>query len=207
MQRGLFDGIVLEKIPRGPLPALRKESPLAKKTLSFKAVLTIGVIIGIAVIVIAYIAIHLQQRKTLTASIEGTLPRMEEKDGWQSLAADQEGEHHYIVEKRPDQSGQIASAWDRLTYSREGRNAYVLKRRKNGMFTTGMDTLANRYILYDFKCAAEPKRYAIMKVFEVSKDKKTLDYGKAGSQKDWEDIPEGTMIDKLAKFSCPEKKQ
>jgi len=170
-------------------------------------VLTIGVIIGISVIVIAYIAINLQQRRTLTASIEGTLPRMEEKSGWQGLITDQEGEHHYIVEKSPGQSGEVASAWDRLTYSKGGRDAYVLKRRKNGMFITGMDALTHRYVLYDLKCAASPKQYAVIKVFEVSRDKKTLDYGKTGSQKDWEDVPEGTVIDGLAKASCAEKKQ
>ena len=41
-----------------------------------------------------------------------------------------------------------------------------------------------------------------MKVFEVSQDGKTLDYGKAGSQKDWEDIPGQTIVDRLAKIAC-----
>lgn len=180
---------------------------MAKKVPSFKAVLTIGVIIGIVVIIIAYFAIQFQQRKTLKASIEGTLPRMEEKSGWQPLMTDREGEHHYIVEKRPGQSGQIASVWDRLTYSDQGKKDYILKRRKNGMFTVGMDKLSRRFILYDLKCSAEPKRYTIMKVFEVSHDNKTLDYGKTGSQKDWEDVPEGTTIDRLAAVSCPQNKQ
>lgn len=162
-----------------------------------------GVIIGIAVIVIAIIAIHLQQRRTLAASVKGTLPRMEEKSGWQGLSSDGEGEHHYIIEKQPDRSGEVVSAWDKLTYSTKGRDNYILKRRKNGLFITGMDTLAHRYILYDLKCTAQPKRYAIMKVLEVSEGGKTLDYGKAGSQNDWEDIPADTMIDKLAKAACP----
>lgn len=176
---------------------------MPKKTLSFKTVLIMGVVIGIAVIVIAVIAIHFQQRRTLVASIEGTLPRMEQKSGWQGLLTDAEGEHHYVIDKKPDGNGEIVGAWDRLTYSGEGRGSYIQKRRRNGMFLTGMETLAYRYILYDLKCAVQPKRYTIMKVFEVSRDGKTLDYGKAGSQKDWEDIPEGTIIDKLAKVACP----
>ncbi|OPY00616.1 MAG: hypothetical protein A4E60_02197 [Syntrophorhabdus sp. PtaB.Bin047] len=183
--------------------ALGKECLLPRKTASFKTVLTIGVIIGIAVIVIAVIAIHLQQKRTLKASIEGTLPRMEEKTGWQALIADGEGEHHYIIEKRQGGPDQGAGAWERLTYSKEGREAYILKRRKNGMFITGMDTLARRFTLYNLRCDKEPRQYAIIKVFEVSEDGRTLDYGKAGSQKDWEDIPAGTIVDRLAKIACP----
>ncbi len=170
-------------------------------------VLTIGLIIFDVVIVVGFIAMRTAVQQNFQASLAGTLPRMEEKSGWQSLTTDQEGEHHYIVEKSPGQSGEVASVWDRLTYSRGGRDAYVLKRRKNGMFITGMDALTHRYILYDLKCTASPKQYAVIKVFEVSRDKKTLDYGKTGSQKDWEDVPEGTVIDKLAKASCAEKKQ
>jgi len=182
--------------------ALGKECLLPKKTPTFKTVLIIGVIIGIVVIVIAVIAIHLQQKKTLKASIEGTLPRMEEKTGWQALITDGDGEHHYVIEKGQGGSGQTAGVWDRLTYSKEGRENYVLKRRKNGMFITGMDTLASRFTLYELRCGKDPRQYAIMKVFEVSQDGKTLDYGKAGSQKDWEDIPGQTIVDRLAKIAC-----
>ena len=204
LQRVLFDGMVLKKFMGGcPQRHSPKGRPLAKKTISFKAVLIMGGIVGISVIVIAYIAVYLQHKKTVIASIEGTLPKMEEKSGWQSLSPDQEGEHHYIVEKQTDRSGRTVSAWDRLTYSKEGRENYITKRRRNNMFVTGMDKLTHRYILYDFKCAEQPKRYAIMKVFEVAQDKKTLDYGKSGSQKDWEDVPEGTTIDRLAKVACP----
>jgi len=143
------------------------------------------------------------ERSSPTGETLSTLPSMEEKSGWQGLLTDAEGEHHYVVEKKPDQSGEVISAWDRLTYSREGRNSYMLKRRKGGMFTAGMDTLRYRYILFDLECASQPRRYAVMKVFEVAESGKTLDYGKAGSKKDWEDIPEGTIVDRLAKISCP----
>jgi len=181
---------------------------VAKKTPSFLNVLTIGVIIGVVVIIVAVIAIHLQQRRTLVASLEGTLPKMEEKTGWQSLTVDKEGEYHYVVERRPDQSLDTVSAWNRLTYSDEGRKDYILRRQQRGLFVVGMDALTHRYILYDFKCAAEPKRYAIIKVFEVSgKDDKTLDYGKTGSQKDWEDVPDGTIIGDLAKVACRQNKK
>jgi hypothetical protein len=71
------------------------------------------------------------------------------------------------------------------------------------MFTTGMETLAHRFTLYDVKCGKKPRQYAILKVFEVSEDGRTLDYGKTGSQKDWEDIPPETIVDRLAKIVCP----
>lgn len=183
--------------------ALGKEYSLPKKTLSFKTVLTMGVIIGIVVIAIAVIAIQLQQKRTLKASIEGTLPKMEEKTGWQTLTTDAEGEHHYVIEKRQGDSGQVVGAWDRLTYSKEGREKYILKRQRNGMFTTGMDALVHRFTLYDVRCDSEPRKYAIIKVFEVSQDGRTLDYGKTGSQKDWEEIPGQTVVDGLAKVVCP----
>ncbi len=163
-----------------------------------------GVIrIGIVVIAIAVIAIQFQQKRTLKASIEGTLPRMEEKTGWQALTADGEGEHHYIIEKKQGESGQAVGAWDRLTYSKEGKEKYILKRRRNGMFTTGMESLVRRFTLYDLKCGKEPRQYAIIKVFEVAEDGRTVDYGKAGSQKDWEDIPPEAIVDRLAKIACP----
>lgn len=186
-----------------PLPALRKEDILQKKkTLSIKTVLIMGVIIGIAVVVIAIVALKVQQRKTLEASIAGTLPKMEEKTGWQALSTDPEGKHDYIIEKSSDGSEDIVGVWQRLTYSKEGRGNYILKRRNIGLFITGMDTLAYRYTLYHVRCKEQPVKYTIMKVFEVSQDGKTLDYGKAGSQKDWEEIPKDTIIDKLANAAC-----
>jgi hypothetical protein len=66
-----------------------------------------------------------------------------------------------------------------------------------------METLAHRFTLYDVKCGKKPRQYAILKVFEVSEDGRTLDYGKTGSQKDWEDIPPETIVDRLAKIVCP----
>jgi len=176
---------------------------LSKKTLSFKTVLTMGVIIGIVVIIIAVIAITLQQKRTLKASVAGTLPRMEEKTGWQELFTDADGEHHYIIEKRKDQSGNVIGAWDRLTYSKKGKDNYILKRRSNGMFITGMDTLTRRYTLYYLKCGEKEQQFAIIKVFEASRDGKTLDYGKTGSQKDWDNVPPEAVVGKLAKIACP----
>jgi len=71
------------------------------------------------------------------------------------------------------------------------------------MFVEGFDQLTRRDILYEFKCSKDPMEYAIMEVFEVDGKNKTLDYGKAGSSKDWEAIPQGTVIEKLAQTVCP----
>ena len=71
------------------------------------------------------------------------------------------------------------------------------------MFVVGFDRLIQRDILYELKCRKDPAEYAIIEVFEVDDTGKTLDYGKTGSSKDWEAIPQGTTIDKLAQVVCP----
>jgi hypothetical protein len=91
--------------------ALGKECLLPRKTASFKTVLTIGVIIGIAVIVIAVIAIHLQQKGPSRPPSRHPSKNGRE-DSWQALIADGEGEHHYIIEKRQGGPDQGAGAWE-----------------------------------------------------------------------------------------------
>jgi hypothetical protein len=176
---------------------------MQKKTLTVKKLLFMGVIIGVCVIAIAYFIIFTQHRRSLEASREGTLPRTKELASLQSYTTDNEGVHSYALEQQGESSRGNVRAWSRLIYTQSGKNEYILKRKQINIFVEGFDGLAWRDILYEFKCNKDPMEYAIIEVFEVDGQGKTLDYGKTGSSKDWEAIPQGTTIDKLAQAVCP----
>jgi hypothetical protein len=180
---------------------------MQKKTLTVKKVLIMGAVTGISVIVIAYFTIYMQQSKAIMASREGTLPKARDLASVQLYNTDHEGAHYYTLDQGSNLSSGHARAWSRLIYTKEGKNGYILRRRQKNIFVEGFDKLVQRDILYEFKCAKDPAEYAIIEVFEVDETGKTLDYGKTGSSKDWEAIPQGTNIDKLAQAVCPSIKK
>jgi hypothetical protein len=180
---------------------------MQKKTLTVKKVLTMGAIIGLCVIAIAYFIIYTQHRRVLEASREGTLPMTKELAGLQFYINDNEGAHSYTLEQQNETSRENIRAWSRLVYTQSGKNEYILKRKQINIFVEGFDSLAWRDILYEFKCNKDPMEYAIIEVFEVDGQGKTLDYGKTGSSKDWEAIPRGTTIEKLAQTVCQSLKK
>jgi len=180
---------------------------MQRNTLTIRKVLTMGVIIGICVIAIAYFIIYMQHRRVLDASKEGTLPKTKELINLQSYTADNEGNHFYDLEQKTEISQENIRAWSRLIYTQEGKNNYIKKRMQRNIFVEGFDQLTQRDILYEFRCNKNPTEYAIIEVFEVDGQGKTLDYGKTGSSKDWEAIPPGTTIEKLAQTVCPSIKK
>ena len=178
---------------------------MERKTLTVKNVLTMGVITGIAVIVIAYLAIYTQQQRLIKASRSGTLPAAKTLTSLQHYVTDHEGTHHYVIKEDSADSHESVRVWSRLLYSEGGKNAYLLKRKQRAIFVEGFDKLTYRDVLYDLKCNKDPAEYAIIEVFEVNREGRTIDYGRTGSSVDWEAIPEGTIIEKLAKAVCPSK--
>jgi len=179
------------------------DKAMQKKTLTVKKVFIIGAMTGISVIIIAFFAIYMQQRRAITASREGTLPRARELAPVHHYTTDHEGAHYYVLEHEPSLSNGHVRAWSRLIYTQDGKTNYILRRRQRNIFVEGFDKVAQRDILYEFECTKNPVEYAVIEVFEVDETGKTLDYGKIGSSKDWEAIPEGTNIDKLAQIVCP----
>lgn len=177
------------------------------KKLSVKTVLLLGAVTGISVILIAYFAILMQERRTVKASREGTLPTSRQLDNLAYYTTDHEGVHHYALDRQADVSKGSLRAWSRLIYTSEGRNTYIERRRQRNIFVEGFDKLSRRDILYEFQCAKDPMEYAIIEVFEVDDAGKTLDYGRTGSSKDWEAIPPETTIDRLARVVCPAAKK
>jgi hypothetical protein len=178
-----------------------------QKKLTVKKVLTMGAIVGVCVIAIAYFIIYTQHRRVLEGSREGTLPKTKELANLQFYISDSEGNHSYTIEQQSDVHRENVRAWSRLLYTQAGKNAYIQKRRQRNMFIEGFDQLTHRDILYEFKCSKDPVEYSIIEVFEVDGKGKTLDYGKTGSSKDWEAIPQGTILEKLAQVVCPSKRK
>lgn len=176
---------------------------MQRKTLTVGKILTMGAVIGVTVIIIAYFIVYTQHRKVLEGSRQGSLPRTKELVNLQFYASDNEGNHSYEIEQQKENPRGNIHVWSRLVYTPEGKKDYIQKRMHRNMFVEGFDTLARRDILYELKCTRDPMEYAIIEVFEVDSQGKTLDYGKTGSSKDWEAIPEGTNIDRLARAVCP----
>ncbi len=57
------------------------------------------------------------------------------------------------------------------------------------MFIEGFDQLTHEISCTNSNATKDPKEYAIIEVFEADGKGKTLDYGKAGSSKDWKPSP------------------
>ena len=174
-----------------------------KKPLTIKAVLIISSIIGIAIGAMAYFGAYMQQSKTIEASRAGNLPRMKELGGMQQYASDSEGTHFYALEQQNKTPAGNVRVWSKLVYTQDSKNSYIMKRRQRNFFIEGFDHLIQRNVLYEFACNNNPLQYAIIEVFEVDEKGMTLDYGKAGSSRDWGDIPQRTVIEKLAQIVCP----
>jgi hypothetical protein len=174
-----------------------------RKPFTIKKVVIMGCTIGRIVMIMTFFGGYLQHRKALNGPREGVLPKATAIGNLQYYASDSEGDHYYSKEQSTSPSANRVSVWNSLTYSDEGRRAYLLKRKQGGMFIQGLETLAQRNSLYDLKCKGKNTEFAIIEVFEVGKDGSTLDYARSGSIKDWETVPEGSALDKLAQLVCP----
>ncbi len=124
---------------------------------------------------------------------------------WTYVGSDADGSHYYWIESQP--SPGVVRVWEHLVYSAGGRDLYRAKRLKFGMSVEGFDKVNHRNVLYEMNCFSEHGEYAVLEVLELTKDGKRLDYAKAGSYKDWQSVPEGSMLDKLSQAACPPKRK
>lgn len=177
---------------------------MLRKKPSVLHVILFGLTIGIAVVVIGYFSMHRQQERSLNASKGGLFPKMPDIGDLRQYASGSEGDYYYtenrIAEKSSPENKMI---WSRLVYSQKGRDSYIDTRRHNGLFTEGLEDLQQRNVLYEFRCNREKAGYAVVEIFEVGKDGKTLDYGNAGKDRDWGEPPPGSPMEKLAGQVCP----
>jgi hypothetical protein len=126
---------------------------------------------------------------------------------WKKYGTDQDGDHFYRFDESVKLFPDVLSVKTKLVYSKEGKKAYIEKRKAARHSDQGFDELDARTVLYGLNCFSKTKEFCILEVFELTKDGKTLDYAKAGSYKNWNPIPQGTVYDDLQRIICPEKKE
>jgi hypothetical protein len=122
---------------------------------------------------------------------------------WTYYGADKEGRHYYSKVEDATTSPGIVRAWSRLDFSEEGKNLYLAKRNSIAMSLEGYGQLTRRNVLYELNCFSSSREFSTQEVFDLTADGKTLDYAKAGSYKDWQDVPPDSMLDELCKIVCP----
>jgi hypothetical protein len=127
--------------------------------------------------------------------------------GWTLYGSDSDGRHYYSLGAGSQPSPGIVSTWTQVVYNEEGKKRYIEKRQQHGFKTEGYDKFSHRNVLYEVNCFSEKKEICIMEVSELTGDGKTLDYAKAGTYKDWTEIPKDSVLAVLYKKVCPEKRE
>ncbi len=178
---------------------------MLRKRPSVFHVVMFGISVGIAVVVIGYFVISLQHKRSLEASRKGLFPKMPEISEVRQYASDSEGDYYYAENRTAKKtSPENKMIWGRLVYSEKGRNSYIAIRKQSGLFTEGLENLHQRNILYEFRCEKDKTGYAVVEIFEIGKDGKTLDYGNTGKDREWGSASPGSPLEKLAGLACPQ---
>ena len=126
---------------------------------------------------------------------------------WKKFGIDKDGDHFYRFDSSSKAFPDILSVKTRLIYSEEGKKRYIDARQQAKLSLSGFDRLDSRTVLYGLNCVSKKKELCVLEVFELTKDGKTLDYAKAGSYKQWSEVPPGTVYEELHRIICPEKKE
>jgi hypothetical protein len=167
--------------------------------------LTTVIIISLIIGVLTFFAVRYFQKRSDPA-VRGPLPVYSEQGvTWRELGPDKDGAHYYSRTEDAKAGPGIVRAWTKLVFNDEGRAVYIAKRRSIAMPADGYEQLEQRYVLYELNCFSKVPEYSTQEVFDVTRDGKTLDHAKAGSYKDWQEVPEGSFLDRLCKAVCPPK--
>jgi hypothetical protein len=124
---------------------------------------------------------------------------------WTYYGTDKEGRHFYSKVEGTNKSPGIVRVWTRLDFSDEGKNLYLAKRNSIAMPLQGYEQLTRRNVLYELNCFSDRREFSTQEVFDLTAEEKTIDYAKAGSYKDWQDVPTDSVLDELCKIVCPPK--
>ncbi len=125
---------------------------------------------------------------------------------WTLYGSDKDGNHYYKIETAEKTSPGIVRVWTQLLYNPQGKKEYIEKRKKVGFSIEGYERFSHRNVLYELNCFSEKKELCIQEVYELTDDGRTLDYAKAGTYKDWSDVPAGSTYEQLFKTVCPEQR-
>jgi len=124
---------------------------------------------------------------------------------WTYFGEDKEGRHYYSKAGENAKSPGIVSVWTRVDFNDEGKRLYLAKRNSISLPAEGYQQLTRRNVLYEFNCFSARREVSIQEVFDLTAEEKTLDYAKAGSYKDWQDVPPDSTLDRLCNIVCPPK--
>ena len=154
---------------------------------------------------VAFTAVRMLTRQAEgPAGKDKVLPSYAGRPGnWTYYGADKEGKHYYSKIEETTASPGIVRVWTRVDFSEEGKNLYLAKRNSVAMSLDGYGQLARRNILYELNCFSNRPEFSTQEVFDLTAEGKTLDYAKAGSYKDWQDVPPDSTLDKLCRIVCP----
>ncbi len=125
---------------------------------------------------------------------------------WTYYGTDKEGRHFYSKVEGTNTSPGVVRVWTRLDFSDEGKNLYLAKRNSIAMSLQGYEQVTRRNVLYELNCFSDRREFSTQEVFDLTAEGKTLDYAKAGSYKDWQDVPPDSVLDELCRIVCPPKK-
>jgi hypothetical protein len=167
-----------------------------------KAMIVTGLMLIVCVSFIMWLKGQADQQPVPAAAINDV-----KSTEWRKFGTDQDGDHFYRFDESGKAFPDVPSVKTRLVYSEEGKKGYIAKRQQAQLPTQGFEKLASRTVLYGVNCVSKRKEICVLEIFELTEEGKTLDYAKAGSYKDWNDIPQGTVYDELQKIVCPEKKE
>jgi hypothetical protein len=124
---------------------------------------------------------------------------------WTQYGTDKEGRHYYSKVEEGKTSPGIVRVWTRLDFNDEGKNLYLAKRNSMAMSLEGYKQLTRRNVLYELNCFSARREFSTQEVFDLTAEGETLDYAKAGSYKDWQDVPPDSVLDELCKIVSPPK--
>jgi len=167
-----------------------------------KAILFTGLVLIVAISFIMWLKGQAEQKPVPTASVNDV-----KSTEWKKFGTDKDGDHFYRFDESSKAFPDILSVKTRLVYSEEGKKAYLAKRQKADLTLQNFEHLNSRTVLYGLNCVSRTKEICVLEIFELTEDGKTLDYAKAGSYKDWNEIPPGTVYEELHRIICPEKKE
>ena len=124
---------------------------------------------------------------------------------WTYYGTDKDGRHFYSKVEGTNASPGVVRVWTRLDFSDEGKNLYLAKRNSVAMPLQGYEQVTRRNVLYELNCFSDRREFSTQEVFDLTAEGKTLDYAKAGSYKDWQDVPPDSVLYELCKIVCPPK--
>ena len=160
---------------------------------------------GLLVIVAALAIMWLMGEAKKDVSIP--LEVVKSSSNWEEYGLDDDGVHSFRMDDGEAASPGLVRVWNQLVFNESGKERYIDLRKKAGLPLGGYDQLAQRNVLYEINCFSARREIRIVEVIESAADGNALDYAKAGSYKDWTDIPPGSIFETLYSRACPEKRQ